>query len=58
MPYTPERKLAIMSSRAKHKANFNEYQRKYMNQRHHNSWKYISKVFLKILIKDHEQLQE
>jgi len=58
MPYTEKRKSEIMRSRKKHKANFNEYQRKYMNQRHHNSWNYISKIFLKILIKEHEQLQE
>jgi len=49
MPYTEKRKQEIMVSRALHKTNYNDYQRKYMRTMRANSWEYISKVFFKIL---------
>ena len=58
MPYTLERKLAIMKSRAKHKDAVADYNRRWIKNKRHNSWEYISKIFLKILIKEHEQLHK
>jgi hypothetical protein len=58
MGYTLERKLAIMKSRALHKDNYNAYHKQWIRTNRANSWACISKIFLKILIKDHEQLQQ
>jgi len=50
MPYTDKRKKQIMVSRALHKDNYNEYNRKFMKTKYENSWETISKIFMKIMI--------
>lgn len=50
MPYTEKRKQEIMVSRAIHKNTYNDYQCKYMRTMRANSWKTISRIFLRILL--------
>ena len=43
-------KSYILKHRANNKDEYNDYMRNYMRNRNHNSWKYISKVFMRILL--------
>jgi uncharacterized protein YcgI (DUF1989 family) len=51
-PYTDKRKNQIMTSRALHKDNYNDYNRRWMKTKYENSWKAISRVFMHILISE------
>lgn len=50
MPYTELRKKQIMTSRALHKDNYNEYHKQWIRTHRANSWETISRIFLRILI--------
>ena len=52
MPYTEKRKQEILTSRALHRDTFNAYGRKWIRNKRANSWKTISRIFMRILLPD------